>query len=339
MVSPVAGLVLAGLALALVLSSVGGVDEVGSALRRVDPLWAAAALVAESVAYLLLGTHLRRLTRRTVGLPSATGLSLIWFGLGNALPGAPAPGLALAAAELRRRGMTKSDATTVMGLSAWFNIRTLLLVAASGGLVALAFAHAPGSALAWVGLAAIIVAVLLPSAWLAGRPGTARAASAFLRRAAGRRWGARFTPESAVAWHGRVKAIVGPPRSRVVLVMLGVGAWLADAACLALALRSVGVSIAVDLVLLAYLAGIAVSALPLLPGGLGLVEATVPAVLHRFGAPLDLALAGTLVYRLYALILPAAGGALVLLGARLLRGSGRGGNLHEGPETGHRGSP
>ena len=315
----------AGLAVALVLSSVGGLDEITAALGRVDPLWVAAAVLAEAFAYVLLGLHLRRLARPTVGLPTATGLSLVWFGLGNVLPGAPAPGLALAAAELRRRGMTARDATIVMGLSAWFNVRTLLVVAAVGGLVALGSTHAPGSAWAWVGAAAIIGAVLLLSAWLASRSQTARGGAAILRRLAGRRWRSRFTPQAASAWHGRVKEIVGPPRSRAVLVALGIGAWLADAVCLTLALRAVGVTTAADLVLLAYLAGVAVSALPLLPGGLGLVEVTVPAVLHRFGAPLDLAVAGTLVYRLCALVLPAAAGGLMLLGARVstaLRRSG-----------------
>ena len=257
-VSPVVGLVVAGLAVELVLSSVGGVDAIVDALGRVDPVWVAAAVVAEGLAYLLLGLHLRRLARPAVDLRTATGLSLVWFGLGNALPGAPAPGIALAVGELRRRGMDPRDATIVMGLSAWFNARTFLVVGAAGGLTALALTHAPGSAWAWVG-AALAVAVLLSlSAWLASRPQTARRAAGLLRRLTGRRGRDRFTPEAASAWHGQVKAIVGTPRSRVALATLGIGAWLADAACFALSLRAVGVTTAPDLVLLAYLAGIAV---------------------------------------------------------------------------------
>jgi len=76
-------------------------------------------------------------------------------------------------------------------------------------------------------------------------------------------------------------------------------------------------------VLLAYLAGIAVSALPLLPGGLGLVEATVPAILHGFGALLGLAVAGTLTYRLAAFALPATAGGVTLLSSRASRRRGR----------------
>jgi len=59
--------------------------------------------------------------------------------------------------------------------------------------------------------------------------------------------------------------------------------------------------------------------LPLLPGGLGVVEATVPAVLHRFGAPIDVALAGTLIYRGIAFFLPAVVGGLALAAMRFGR--------------------
>ena len=47
-------------------------------------------------------------------------------------------------------------------------------------------------------------------------------------------------------------------------------------------------------------------------GFVGLVEAVVPAILHRFGAPLDGGLGATLVYRAAGTVLPAvAGGAAI----------------------------
>jgi uncharacterized protein (TIRG00374 family) len=98
------------------------------------------------------------------------------------------------------------------------------------------------------------------------------------------------------------------------------GAWLADAACLGLSLKAAGVQLDLDVVLLAYVAGILVSGVPLLPGGFGAVEAAIPAILHGFGAPLDLALAGTLVYRGISALLPAVAGALLLAWGWLQRG-------------------
>ena len=56
--------------------------------------------------------------------------------------------------------------------------------------------------------------------------------------------------------------------------------------------------------------------MPLLPGGLGAVEIAVPAVLHHFGVPLSVALAGTLLWRGLSLFLPAMGGALAYASLR-----------------------
>ncbi|MGZ4672729.1 MAG: hypothetical protein ACXV8K_08725, partial [Ilumatobacteraceae bacterium] len=55
---------------------------------------------------------------------------------------------------------------------------------------------------------------------------------------------------------------------------------------------------------------------PLLPSGLGLVEAAIPAILHRFGAPLDDGLAATLVYRAAGTLLPALVGGLAIIALR-----------------------
>ena len=87
-------------------------------------------------------------------------------------------------------------------------------------------------------------------------------------------------------------------------MVLAAGSWLADATCLWLALAAAGVQLDADVVLLAYVAGIVIASLPLLPGGIGAVEAAIPAVLHYFGAPLDAAIAGTLVYRGISFLLP-----------------------------------
>ena len=103
------------------------------------------------------------------------------------------------------------------------------------------------------------------------------------------------------------------------LVVLAAGSWIADAVRLRRSLAAAGVTVDADILLLAYAVGILISSLPLLPGGFGAVEAAIPAMLHHLGAPLDAALAGTLVYRAISALLPAAGGALLLSGTGLRR--------------------
>ena len=309
-------------ALLVVLGSSGGVGQLAAALDEVSADWVLAALLALLVGYLLLALHLRRLASAGISLWRAVRADLLLFGLGNVLPGAPAPGAVLAAAELRRDGLSPRQVRFVLGFTVWFNVRTLLGIGALAFLVAVARQH-PGvreAGLWWVGAIAVLL-VLAATARMAARPTTARrTARAFTRL---RRWQsvppAETTARSADAFHAEAKAVVGSPRNRVVLVALAAGSWIADAACLRLSLAAAGVNLDADVVLLAYVAGILISSLPLLPGGFGAVEAAIPAMLHHFGAPLDAALAGTLVYRAISALLPAAAGALLLSAAWLRR--------------------
>jgi uncharacterized protein (TIRG00374 family) len=302
-------------ALVTLLSSSGGIDDILRALGHVSGGWAVAAVGATVVGHFLNALHLRRLTAGRIPLWRAARTDLLLFGLGNVLPGAPAPGALLAAAELRRAGLSARRARLVLAFTAWFNVRTLLGIAALSFLLALVGEH-PGlreAGLWWIAAVAVIVA-LAASARLAARTTTAEHGAEFIARlrVTRPRPPAEVTRATAAAWHAEVKATVGIPINRVVLVALAAGSWIADAACLDLALTAAGVRLDADIVLLSYVAGVLISALPLLPAGIGVVEAAIPAVLHYFGAPLDAALAGTLVYRGISLLLPAASGALIV---------------------------
>ena len=303
-------------ALVTVFVSSGGIEDVLHALASVTLGWTLAAVAAMLVGYLLLALHLRRLTQGKVSWAHAVRTDLLLFGLGNVLPGAPAPGAILAAAELRRAGMSARGTRFVLAFTAWFNVRTLLGLGAVTFLIALAREH-PGlkEAGLWWLVAVGLLMLLAATARMAARPATAeRTAHVLARVRIGRASGSALqdTRAAAAAWHAEAKSVVGSRSNRVVLVSLAAGSWLADAACLRMSLAAAGVNLDTDVVLLAYVAGILASGLPLLPGDFGVVEATIPAVLHYFGAPLDTALAGTLVYRGISALLPATAGALLL---------------------------
>jgi uncharacterized membrane protein YbhN (UPF0104 family) len=116
--------------------------------------------------------------------------------------------------------------------------------------------------------------------------------------------------------HARLLQLLGRPVHRAGIAMASTGWWIADAGGLWLALHAAHADVDFSVVVLAYVAGVVASWVPLLPGGLGAVEIAVPAVLHHFGVPLAAGLAGTLLWRGLSLFLPALGGALAYASLR-----------------------
>ena len=313
------GVLVAGVALWVVYDEVGGFSSAIAALSDTDFRWIIPALLAEVVCYGLIGIQLRLLTRGAISPWVAFRLALVSSGLGSVLPGSPAPGVALSSRELRRRGVRAGRATLALAWMTWYSGRALMVITVYAVLRATTagelFRRHPARGLA--SSAIVLIALLVTAAILSNRrtaEWTAIIVSRF--KLLGHRPSVREARATGARLHREAMDIVGTGRRRVIIAVLSAGSWLADCYCLWFALRSVGVSISFDLVLLAYCGGFIVSALPLLPGGLGLVEATVPAILHHFKAPLDVALAGTLAWRGLGLFLPALAGVGALVSLR-----------------------
>jgi uncharacterized protein (TIRG00374 family) len=91
-----------------------------------------------------------------------------------------------------------------------------------------------------------------------------------------------------------------------------------DFACLVAALLAVGAQANPSLVLVAYVASVALALVPITPGGLGFVEAGLTTLLVLAGVTADQAVVGTLLYRLASFWLPIPVGALAWAGWRIL---------------------
>ncbi len=170
-------------ALVTVFVSSGGIEDVLDALERVTLGWTLAAVVSMLVGYLLLALQMRRLAQGKVSWAHAVRTDLLLFGLGNVLPGAPAPGAILAAAELRRAGMSARGTRFVLAFTAWFNVRTLLGLGAVTFLIALAREHPRlnGAGL-WCLVAVGLLMLLAATARMAARPATAERTAHVLAR-------------------------------------------------------------------------------------------------------------------------------------------------------------
>ena len=318
------GSIVAVAAIWLVVSTAGGVGDALGAVGRMRAGFVTLALGFAVVRLLLFGLQLLWLGRRTgsMSLPTALGLSLVVFGFGAVTPAAPAEGMAIASRELRRRGRTKRQARLTIGFSEWFAQRTFYVVAALDLLLVVALGHLPfADAWPFAIVAVVVIVAITGTAVLARRPASAEWIVGVLAAIRIRRPppASEVRRQAAGAWHAEAMAVVGPVRNRVRLALISAAAVLADAATLWATCHAAGFHIHPELALLARTVGTIASWIPLLPSGLGVVEVAIPAILHRFGAPLDDALAATLVYRAVGTLLPAVAGGLAMVALRAHR--------------------
>ncbi len=316
------GIALGGAAIWVVVSAAGGLGDALDALGQVEWWWLLPAALFEGLAYFLSGLRLRRLAGPEVVSPAAaTGIELVVNGLGLLTPASPAEGLAFGASELSRRGLDRRHIGLTLGFAQWFSLRVFLLVNALNLFWIIATRDFPVDS-TWPLIAApLVLGVLAVTAFLASRPATMERLAVVIGIA--RFWKPR--PDrvelraSGARLHADALEVVGPPRRRVVLMGLSVGSMLADIACLYFALLAAHAHVGFDIALLAAGAAAASALIPLLPGGLGVVEAIIPAVVHWYGPPVSAALAGALAYRALGTFLPALAGAAALVALRARR--------------------
>ncbi len=93
--------------------------------------------------------------------------------------------------------------------------------------------------------------------------------------------------------------------------------WLLDAASLWVFLRAYGVTLPVDALLVAFGLANVLAAIPILPGGLGVVEATYLTALVGFGVPKRVAAPAIATYRSAQYLMPIAIGAMAYASLRV----------------------
>ena len=317
----IVGLVVGVAAVWLVVSTAGGVGDAIDAVRRMRSGFVEVALAAAAARLALYGLQLLWLGRRSgpLAVRTAFGLALVVFGFGAVTPAAPAEGLTIASRELQQRGRTKGQARLTLGLCEWFAQRTFYVVAAIDLIVVVSIGHlAMANSWPLVIGATMVLFALAGTAMLARRPTSAERVAVILAAIRIRQPKAPAETTRAVAdvWHAQAMEMIGPAAKRVRLAAVSAGAVLADAATLWATCHAAGFHIHPELALLATTVGTMASWIPLLPSGLGVVEAAIPAILHRFGAPLDDALAATLVYRAAGTLLPALAGGVAIAALR-----------------------
>jgi uncharacterized membrane protein YbhN (UPF0104 family) len=240
------------------------------ALRGSAPVWllTAAALSALSMAaFAEQQRHL--LAAFGVRIPAARSLALSYArsAMATALPAGSAISAGYAFKQYRARGAPQGVAAAVTVLSAVASTVGLAL------LYLLILADPP----AW-------------TLWLAGGVVLVAGLSVPRVRAA--------TDINATGWR-RTLALAATVPARRWLTVLGIAAvnWLTDLACLLAAIHAANLAVPVQTTATAYLLAQLIRQIPLTPGGIGVIEASLVVALTTAGAPPAQAAAAVLSYR------------------------------------------
>jgi putative heme transporter len=304
----------------LLLPLAGGLEATAEALARASWWLAGVLLVLEAGSFWAYG-ELLLVVLRGAGERAPRSLiqraTVVGASLGKTMPGGSATAMAMMVATLRPHGLSGARITAGLATAGAVSWATLALLLPVGAALALIGGQTGPIALGAVILAAgaVVAAAFVPVA---------------LRRP--ERAGALVERVIASIARGRVRRSVDPAklgslvstgiasaaqlvRNRRALAAAGVWAlanWLLDFMVLFTLTASIGGETALLALLLVYVVGQLLAAVPITPGGVGVVEATMTGMLVASGAPAGEAIAAVLGYRLVSHWLPIVVGLLFL---------------------------
>ncbi|MGW2802648.1 lysylphosphatidylglycerol synthase transmembrane domain-containing protein [Streptomyces sp. NPDC001269] len=293
-------------------------------LSHAQPAWFLLAVAAETVSMAAFA-RLQRLALSTGGLRVRLSAVVSAVFAGNALS-ATLPGGSLVSITYRTRRMRTWGASLPLigfthAVTGVLGAVTLVMLAGFGRTLAGDSAQLAGAAIEVSAACAVTVAALA----LVQRTSALRRPVSALLRVWRRLRRGKDGQTSVDGLLGELAGVRPPARFWV----LGLGAalinWVGDLVCVLAVCHAVGSAPASDKVLLAYVAAMtAVSALPLLPAGLGPLDAALVLTLHHGGMPMAAATAADLLYRtLNPGLIGVAGWSVLLVQRRSRSGRGR----------------
>jgi uncharacterized protein (TIRG00374 family) len=292
------------------------------ALNLADTVDAMALVVGGLLAALAILTY-AQLTRTLLGKGNRPGfwhmvaIVMSSLGVNRIVPAGTAVGGVVTFRLLARAGVERARAATTLSVQGLGSAIVLLAMLWVGVLVVLpSHGAAPGySAAAISGAALVIFAGFLGAAlryhhrWLWALAERAGARHERLRIADLTGWLDRSS-----AWFVELSH---QPRRYGAALLWGSLNWLLDIASLWVFLRAFGAGSSPLAVLVAFGVANIVAAIPLTPGGLGVVELTMAASLVAFGSPPEATALGIAAYRIVNYWLPIPGAAAAYLALRL----------------------
>ena len=338
--------VVAGVAIYLVLPKLIAVLGAWPRLSTLNSAWFAVALAAEATSF-TCNFALQRLALRTRGWFAVVTASLAGNTVTDSLPGGDAAGAAVQFTLLTTAGFDTGTAVggltafSLLGIGGLLALPVFTLPAILAGVpVSPGLAHTALLGVAGFAAFAVFGIIILRTDWPLASAG----------RAAQRLWNrvTRGRRPPVTGWDRRlldqrdaIRQVLDSKWWQAVLLTAGRLGF--DYGCLLAALCATGADPQPSLVLLAYSAAGIVALLPLTPGGLGIVEASLTGLLVLAGVRPGDAVLAILAYRIASYWLPLLAGppAYVLFRRRYGRPAARRATpeVAARPQTGEAASP
>lgn len=291
-------------AVVLIRNQIPRPGELVAALAEVHPAWLTVAVIGQMLALSAFGMQQRFLLGAfgvRIGRGRALALAYSRTAIGVSLPAGSAISAGFAYQQFRARGAVRSTATIVVVLSGLASTLALIIIYLGGAGVTAAGRH-PEQAGLVAGVAIACAAAIRVTRRLRVRNGGGEAP----QRPAVVRWTRLNSARDAVT--GLIGTIRAIPGHRWGLVVALAGAsWLADLSTLAAICAAFELSIGPLTVAGIYLGVQVLRQIPISPGGIGVIEASLLAGFAATGVAAGPASAAVLLYRLLScwLIIPA----------------------------------
>jgi len=308
------------LAVHLVLPQLAGLEATGRALARAT-WWVPLLVLVLEAASLLAYAELLRVVLASMGQPAPRGLlqraTIAGLSLGRSLPGGNAAALAVTVSSLRAAGLDGTRVTAGLAVGGALSSVVLALLLPAAALLSLLGGHGGGIAFGAAVMAAVVIAAAAltrPAVRRADAVGrlAARAAGMVLRGPLRGRMGPAEVGEKVTRALDGVDRLAGNRRALALAGSWAAANWLLDIGALTVVALTVGRGVPLVTLPLAYILAQWVAAIPLTPGGVGVVEAAMTATLVASGAPGGAATATVLGWRLVSHWLPILLGLTVL---------------------------
>lgn len=307
----------------LILPQVAGVHKSLNLLGRINLDYVALGVFLEAASLVCYAQLTRAvLPHRAVKLSRLLRIDLATLSLSHVLPGGTAGGEGLAYKLLMAEGVTGSDAGFALAMQALgsavvLNVILWLALIVSIPLTGFNPLYGLAAAVGGAAFALFAAAVLLLT------KGEERAARLLDRLAARIPFMRNVDMDRLVHdLAGRLRTMAADRRLMARAVGWAALNWLLDASALFVFLAAFGHVENPDGLLVAYGLAYVLSAIPISPGGLGIVEGVLVPTLVGFGSPRGVAVLGVVAYRLVNFWLPIPVGAASYLSVKRAGGAG-----------------